>query len=234
MNLRSCLPICTGILALLISSSARANQVDRPASNHGTDDSCTSGIENCQAFGTPFTVTADDLSVTPFTYSDDGSATFNYLDVFAVSGILTGSTVTFTFSGTTPVGGQFGVFACGNPGNMGDTAPGDAVDAIGTKLTPGSGPSPCTGIAAPQTASDFLSNPGDPITTWTFSSNDGLSTWWFYALATGPASGDASAFLPTSWTVTGSSGTVPEPGTLLLLASGIVGLAVLRRREAHS
>jgi PEP-CTERM motif len=230
MNLRSCLPICTGILAFFISSPAWANQVDRPASSHGTDDSCTTGDENCQTFGMAFTVGS--LSVTPFTYSDDGSVTFNYLDVFAVNGILSGSTVTFSFPGTTPVGGQFGVFTCGNPGDIGDTNPAQAVDAIGTPIGPT--PSPCTGIAAPQTASDFLSNPGDPITTWAFSSNDGLSTWWFYALATGPTSSDASAFLPTSATVTGGSNTVPEPGTLLLLASGIAGIAILRRRQAHS
>ena len=66
MNLRSCLPICTGILALLISSPARANHVDRPASNHGTDDTCSSGTDNCQAFGTQFTA-SNDLFVTPYT-----------------------------------------------------------------------------------------------------------------------------------------------------------------------
>jgi hypothetical protein len=230
MNLRSCLPICTGILALFISSPAWANQVDRPASSHGTDDSCSSGDESCQVFGMAFTVGT--LSVTPFTYSDDGSMTFNYLDVFAVNGIMSGSTVTFGFPSTTPIGGQFGVFTCGNPGDTGDTNPAQAVDAAGTPIGPT--PSPCTGIAAPQTASDFLSNPGDPITTWTFSSNDGLSTWWFYALATGATKADASEFLPTSVNVTGGSNTVPEPGTLLLLASGILGLATLRRRQAQS
>jgi hypothetical protein len=230
MNLRSCLPICTGILALFISSSAWANQVDRPASGHGVDDTCSSTTDTCQVFGTAFTL-SDDLSVTPFTYDPDMSGLI-YLDVFAVNGISSGSTVTFTFPGTTPAGGQFGVFTCGNPGDIGDIAPGDAVDAAGTPIGPT--PSPCTGIAAPQTASDFLSNPGDPITTWTFSSNDGLSTWWFYALATGATKADASVFLPTSVNVTGGSNTVPEPGTLLLLASGILGLATLRRRQAQS
>ena len=96
MNLRSCLPICTGILALFISSPAWATHVDRPASGHGTDDTCSSGADNCQSFGTPFTA-SDGLSVTPYTFDDD-PPTFNYLDLFAVSGINAGSTVTFTFA----------------------------------------------------------------------------------------------------------------------------------------
>ncbi len=227
MNLRSCLPICTGILALFISSPAWANHVDRPASNHGTDDSCTSGNENCQTFGTPFTA-SDGLSVTPYTFSDDGSATFNYLDIFAVTGINAGTTVSFAFA-TLPADGQFGVFACDNQGFGTDTNPGDAVDASGAFLS-----NSCTGIPSTSAASDFLSNPSGPVTSWAFSSNGGTTTWWFYALATGPTSAGASIYLPTSVTVTSGTSTAPEPGTLLLLALGIAGLAVLRRRQAHA
>jgi PEP-CTERM motif len=230
MSLRSLLPICIAVLALFICSPAWANQVDRPASGHGVDDTCTSPtLDNCQAFGTAFT--ANGLSVTPYTYDPDATGLI-YLDVFAVSGISSGSSVAFTFSGAAPAGGQFGVFSCGNPGDSGDTNPLDAVDASGAKLTPGPGPSPCTGIAAGQTPSDFLSNPLLQPTTWTFNSNDGLTTWWFYALTTGPTT--TSAFLPAGVTVTGGTSTAPEPGTLLLLASGIAGLAALRRRQAHS
>jgi hypothetical protein len=227
MNLRSCLPICTGILALFISSPAWATHVDRPASGHGTDDTCSSGADNCQSFGTQFTA-SDGLIVTPYTFDDD-PPNFTYLDLFAVTGINAGTTVSFTFTSLpSDTLGQFGVFTCdGTAAN-----PGQAVDAIGAPIGPT--PSPCTGIPSSQTASSFLSNPTGLDTTWTFSSNGGLTTWWFYALATGTTKTDESAFLPTSVTVTGSSGTVPEPGTLLLLASGIVGLAVLRRREAHS
>jgi hypothetical protein len=226
MNLRSCSMICTGILALLIASPAFANHVDRPASGHGTDDTCSTGDENCQTFGTAFT--ANGLSVTPYTYSDDGSVTLNFLDLFAVTGINAGTTVSFTFA-SVPADGQFGVFACN-----GDAAnPGQAIDAAGNPFGPT--PSPCTGIAPlPTTASDFLSNPNGPVTSWAFSSNGGTTTWWFYALATGPTSAGVSIYLPTSVNVSGGSNTVPEPGTLLLLASGIVGLAVLRRRQAHA
>ena len=227
MNLRSFLPICTGILALFISSPAWANHVDRPASNHGTDDTCTSGNENCQTFGTPFTA-SDGLSVTPFTYSDDLSATFNYLDVFAVTGINAGTTVSFTFA-SLPADGQFGVFAC----NGTDPTTGQALDSAENPFGPT--PGPCTAIApSPLGASQFLSNPSGPVTSWAFSGNGGVSTWWFYALATGPTSAGASIYLPTSVTVTSGTSTAPEPGTLLLLALGIAGLAVLRRRQAHA
>jgi hypothetical protein len=228
MNLRSCLPICTAILALFISSPAWANHVDRPASNHGTDDTCTSGNQNCQTFGTPFTA-SDGLSVTPYTFSDDGSVTLNYLDIFAVTGINPGTTVSFAFA-TLPADGQFGVFTCDNQGFGSITNPGVAVDASGNVALSTS----CTGISATNSASDFLSNPGGPVTSWAFSSNGGVSTWWFYALATGPTSAGASIYLPTSVTVTGGTSTAPEPGTLLLLASGIAGLAVFRRRQARA
>jgi hypothetical protein len=228
MKLRSLLPICTGVLAVLISSPAWANHVDRPASGHGTDDSCTSGNENCQAFGTPFTA-SDGLSVTPYTFSDDGSVTLNYLDLFSVSGIAAGTTVSFSFA-SLPADGQFGVFTCSNPGFGTVTSPGEAVDASGNVGLSTS----CTGILDSQSSSDFLSNPSGPVTAWTFSGNGGVSTWWFYADATGPTIAGASGFLPTSVTVTSGSNPVPEPGTMLLLALGIAGLATLRRREAHS
>ena len=228
MNLRSCLPICTGILALLISSPAWANHVDRPASGHGTDDTCSTGADNCQTFGTAFTA-SDGLTVTPFTF-DDNPPTLSFLDLFSVTGINAGTTVSFTFA-SLPADGQFGVFTCSNPQISGtDTNPGDAVDAAGTSLNSSS----CTGIPDSESSSDFLSNPTGPITTWNFSGNGGVTTWWFYADATGPNLAGASAFLPTSVTVTGGTSTVPEPGSLLLLASGIVGLATLRRRQARS
>jgi PEP-CTERM motif len=227
MNLRSCSMICTGILALFIASPAFANHVDRPASGHGTDDSCSTGDENCQTFGTAFTA-SDGLSVTPYTFSDDGSVTFNYLDLFAVTGVSSGTTISFTFPTlATPLDGQFGVFACNGTAEN----PGQAIDAAGVPFGPT--PSPCTAIPPTQTASDFLSNPTGPVTTWTFNSST-IGTWWFYAVATGPTLAGESIYLPTSVTVTGGSNTVPEPGTLLLLASGLVGLAVLRRRQAHA
>ena len=228
MNLRSCSIICTGILALFIASPARANHVDRPASGHGVDNTCSIN-EPCQTFGTPFTA-SDGLSVTPYTYNDGTG--FNYLDIFAVPGISAGTTVSFAFPAlATPADGQFGVFTCDNQGFGTDKNLGDAVDASGNKFLSNS----CTGIPpSPTTANDFLSNPNGPVTSWAFSSNGGVSTWWFYALATGPTSAGVSIYLPTSVTVTGGSNTVPEPGSLLLLASGIVGLAVLRRRQAHA
>jgi hypothetical protein len=228
MNLRSCLPICTGILALFISSPAWAGHVDRPASGHGTDDTCSTGADNCQTFGTAFTA-SDGLTVTPFTF-DDNPPTLSFLDLFAVTGINAGTTVSFTFA-SLPADGQFGVFTCSNPQIAGtDTNPGDAVDAAGTSLNSSS----CTGISNSESSADFLSNPNGPVTTWDFSGNGGVTTWWFYADAAGPTVAGASAFLPTSVTVTSGSNNVPEPGTLLLLASGIVGLATLRRRQAHS
>lgn len=227
MNLRSCSIICTGILALFIASPARANHVDRPASGHGVDKTCSIN-EPCQTFGTPFTA-SDGLSVTPYTYNDGTG--FNYLDIFAVPGISAGTTVSFAFPAlATPADGQFGAFTCSNPGFGTVTDPGTAVDASGNVALSTS----CTGILDSQSSADFLSNPTGPVTSWAFSSNGGVSTWWFYALATGPTSAGVSIYLPTSVTVTGGSNTVPEPGSLLLLASGIVGLAVLRRRQAHA
>jgi PEP-CTERM motif len=236
MKLRLHTIILAAFLSAFISSPAWANHQDKVASGHGVDDTCSTdpSADNCQAFGTPFT--ANGMSVTPYTFNDSPPDPNNFLDVFAVTGIAAGTTVTFSFA-STPSDGQFGVFTCGNPnGVAGDrgsgsvTDPGVAVDASGSVALSTS----CTGLLASQSASDFLSNPTGPVTSWMFSGNGGVGTWWFYADATGPTSADVSAYLPTGVIVSSGNPTVPEPGTMLLLAAGLVGLVVLRRRPTEA
>src|SRR6202167_529011 len=157
MNLRSCLPMCTGVLALFLSSPAGAGHVDRPASGHGTDDTCSTGADNCQTSGTAFTA-SDGLTVTPFTF-DDNPPTLSFLDLFAVTGINAGTTVSFTFA-SLPADGQFGVFTCSNPQIAGtDTNPGDAVDAAGTSLYSSSR----AGKSRVQVARVFPRRPNSPV-----------------------------------------------------------------------
>ena len=228
MKLRLHTIILAAFLSAFISSPAWANHQDKVASGHGTNDTCSAAP--CQTFGTSFTA-SDGLTVTPYTFNDGGDpATPNsVLDIFEVTGIAAGTTVTFTFA-TTPSDGQFGAFPCGFT-----TTPGQAQDAAGTPLTPGA--SPCTNIPNGNSSSDFLSNPGGPITTWTFNGGPAgvptPSVWWFYADATGTNLAGESIYLPSSITVTSAS-TAPEPGTMLLLAAGLVGLVVLRRRPTEA
>jgi hypothetical protein len=80
------------------------------------------------------------------------------------------------------------------------------------------------------------------VATWSFSlkiPHDGQSTLLIGLNPTGPTFGNAAALdgLPGSpWTSTAPSGEqvpvpAPEPGTLLLLGSGLVGLVAMRRRK---
>ena len=209
MNLRSCSIICTGILALFIASPARANHVDRPASGHGVDNTCSIN-EPCQTFGTPFTA-SDGLSVTPYTYNDGTG--FNYLDIFAVPGISAGTTVSFAFPAlATPADGQSAPFL---PAIL-VSVPYRSWHSRGCERQ-------CRslhfvhGYTRLSVFRRLSLNPTGPVTSWAFSSNGGVSTWWSYALATGPTSAGVSIYLPTSVTVTGGSNTVPEPGSLSLL-----------------
>ncbi|HEY0701679.1 MAG TPA: PEP-CTERM sorting domain-containing protein [Candidatus Acidoferrales bacterium] len=215
MKFRNTTLVLAGIAALALAAPAGANSVHQPArtaSGNGVLCSATDPNTNpCQS------LTNNPIPDTNLFETSDGAGA-SFYDIFSVPGIAAGTDVTFTFA-TTPPDGDFGAFLCDN---FVTGAAGSAFSADGIFMS-----NACTGLAPGSTDITGLVG-GNAVTTWDFTGNGGVSTWYFFALAN--SAGD-SAYLPTSVTVTqGGSTSMPEPGILAMLGVGLIGLAALRFR----
>jgi hypothetical protein len=156
-------------------------------------------------FESPTTVNG--ITVTPF---DDQKTIFDVVQI--PSSFLTGTSFLLTFADITQ---GYGIFDCDNGAN------GFAISEDTPPINIGS---TCT--AGPAGSNDaFVSfNEVGNTSTVTFLGGAGAPpTFYFWT-----TDGNLTGFAPVT------SGTAPEPAGLLLLAAGLAGIALLRRRTVQS
>jgi hypothetical protein len=153
--------------------------------------------------------TVNGIVVTPF---DDQGTIF---DVFQIPNSFTsGTPFTLTFNSVAPVAGEavYGIFDCDNGSN------GFAISADSTPVDIGT---TCT-AAALGTSESFVSfNEVGTTSTISFLGGAGAPPTFFFWTTPG----NLLDIEPAS-----STSATPEPSALLLLASGLAALALLRRR----
>ena len=206
------LALFAAALTLFAAAPAFANGAHAPrsASQQGDLDMAN--------FGSTFTG-ANGISETTFVNNTlapgDPDIT---IDIFGIpANFETGTSYTMTFKNLIPNadGDVYGIFDCGN-----GTSP-NPVSADNQTMT-----GPCT--AEPKGAGDaFVSyNENDLTNTVTISFLGGSGApGMFYFWTT---DGNLTNLSPAS-----ASGTVPEPGTYVMLASGLLAISLLRRRTAN-
>ena len=189
------------LTAIILSASGPA----RGNSMHTEKGASNQGISTAANFqGSGPTV--DGIPTTIF-FNDNSGETF---DVFTLpASFLSGTPITLTFNNTN---GSYGIFDCDNgANNFAVSADSSPVPLVG----------PCT-VGAVGSNDQFVSF-ADGVNSATLSFLGGAgspSTFVLYA-ADGTLTGIQSG---------SGSTTVPEPGTLALVAVGLAGLFLLRRR----
>jgi hypothetical protein len=207
------------ISAILVVCAASAvagpgSRKDIGASNNGPGvdfTACTSltHTSNCANFTTAPFETVNGVPVLKFAINPGDPTLTTIFDVFQLPGTITpGSQVALTFNTST---GSFGAFACNNSE---DASAAFALDSNGNPLS-----GPCTAGSTDSLASFLSETDSGNTATFKFLAGAGFpSSWTFYTDDGNLASISLS---------TGGGGTVPEPGSLPLLAIGLVALGIL-------
>ena len=173
---------------------------------HSEKGASGQGLAADAFFDSPTTVNG--ITVTPF---DDQGTIFDVVQI--PSSFESGTPFLLTFAN---INNGYGIFDCDNGTN------GFAISADSTPVNIGS---KCT--AGPAGSNDaFVSfNEVGNTSTITFLGGAGAPpTFYFWT-----TDGNLTGIAPVS-----ATGTAPEPAGLLLLASGLAGVALLRRRTVQS
>jgi hypothetical protein len=198
--------ILAAALMLLASAvPAGANGV------HSEKAASNQGLAADAFFDSPTTVNG--ITVTPF--NDQGTI----LDVVQIpSSFESGTPFLLTFAN---INNGYGIFNCDNGSNSFAVSEDDPPQNIGSTCTRG----PVTPVASPSNEQFVSFNEVGNTSTITFLGGAGAPpTFYFWT-----TDGNLTGISPMSVT-----GTAPEPAGLLLLASGLAGIALLRRRTVQS
>lgn len=194
-------------LTFFAAAPAFANAV------HAEKGASQQGISTDANFDSPTTVNG--IAVTPFFNVND--STNPLIDIFQIpANFESGTSYTLTFAN---INLGYGVFDCNNPN---DPTANFAISADSTPITLNG---PCT--AEPLGASD-------QFITYNEVGNKSTITFTSVVGQTPPPSFFFWTPDQNLLSITAATGTVPEPGTLALLACGLLAIALVRRRTANA
>ncbi len=200
------LALFAAALTLFAAAPAFANGAHAPRS------ASQQGISTDANFDLPTTVNG--IAVTPFFNKND--STDPLLDIFQIpSNFESGTSYTLSF---TNIGAGYGIFDCNNPNDPTSNV------ALSADSTPVALNGPCTAEAL---------GSGDQFITFNEVGNKSTITFTAVAGQTPPSSFFFWTPDQNLLSITANSGTVPEPGTYVMLAAGLLALSLLRRRTAN-
>jgi hypothetical protein len=207
--------LCFTALTLFSAAPAFATSTARP------DKSASKQGLLADAFFSPTTI-AGPGGVTESVFNNSNDPNDPVIDVFQLpTNFQSGTPYTMTFASLTPNldGGLYGIFDCGN-GNVQEAFSEDSPEKeVGTTCT-------AENLGDGDALLSFNENDATNTVTVSFIGNKATAPPEFFLWTT---DGNLKSFAPAS-----STGTVPEPGTFGLLASGLLAIALFRRRIANA